>query len=82
MFTKKQKSGIPGPRDHQTSTVTTTMYQAAEKYPSLQVLSIKSLTPDEETEQVKAIREAPGEQSDTVSYYLYSVIVHVAIIHF
>jgi hypothetical protein len=55
MFTKKQKSGIPGPRDHQTSTMNTTTYKVAEKYPSPQVLSVKSLKPDEETEQVKAL---------------------------
>jgi len=42
--------------------VITTTYQKAEKYPSLQVISIKYLKPDEETEKVKAKREIPGEQ--------------------
>jgi hypothetical protein len=68
MFTKKQKSGIPGPRDNRTSTVSTTTYQEAETYPMLQVISIKYLKPDEETEQFKAKREVPGEQSHTISY--------------
>ena len=64
MFTKKQKSGIPGPRDHRNSTT----YQEAEKYPTLQVISVKYLKPHEETEQVKDKREVPGEESDTMSY--------------
>ena len=68
MFTKKQNSGIAGPRDHWTSTVSTTTYQRAEKYPSLQIISIKYLKLDEVTEQVKAEREVPGAQSDTISY--------------